>query len=57
MYWTDSGEGKIQRADLDGSNSEIVLELEGVKGIVLDSGAGKDVHHKRYRRQNPARRP
>ena len=38
MYWTDFGTGKIQRADLDGSNIEdlITTGLSSPLGIALD---------------------
>ena len=53
IYWTDAGSvgvfgdkipgtGKVQRANLDGSNIEtLVTELETPVGIALDVGGGK----------------
>ena len=42
MYWTDAGTGKIQRANLDGSNVEdlITTGLGGPRGIALDVERG-----------------
>jgi sugar lactone lactonase YvrE len=37
MYWTDSGTGKIQRANLDGSNvQDLVTGVRKLSGIALD---------------------
>ncbi len=68
MYWTDSGtggpnsleEGKIWRANLDGSNVETLLtfqnQLRVPRGIALDVAAGKmywtDIVRDRIRRAN-----
>ena len=44
MYWTDRQNGKIQRADLDGSNVEDLLTLAGLAfpgEIALDVANGK----------------
>ena len=43
MYWTDSGTGKIQRANLDGSGVEdlVTTGLTAPRGIALDPRAGK----------------
>ena len=42
IYWTDLASGDIQRADLDGSNLEIVIDGGGSpEGIALDTSAGK----------------
>ena len=46
MYWSHAGAhegaGKIQRANLDGSNIEdIITELPGTSGLTLDSGSEK----------------
>ncbi len=44
IYWTDSGTGKIQRANLDGSNIEDLVTLSGSRfpmGIALDLPVGK----------------
>ena len=45
MYWTDKGTGKIQRANLDGSNVEdLVTRTQGLTephGITLDVAGGK----------------
>ncbi|MDE0435977.1 MAG: hypothetical protein OXH92_18410 [Bryobacterales bacterium] len=42
MYWTDSGTGKIQRANLDGTRVEdLVTGLGNPVGLELDPGAGK----------------
>ena len=42
LYWADSEAGKIQRANLDGSEVQtIVSGLEDPEGIALDVGSGK----------------
>ena len=42
LYWTDRGTGKIQRANLDGSQVEdVVTGLDGPVGLALDVAAGK----------------
>ena len=42
MYWTDAGRGKIQRANLNGSNiQDLVTGLETPDGIALDVAGGK----------------
>ena len=42
MYWTDSGTGKIQRSDLDGSNVEdLAPGLGSPQGIALDVTASR----------------
>ena len=44
MYWTDADTGKIQRANLDGFNSNIETLVSGLsapKGIALDVSDGK----------------
>ena len=42
MYWPDVSTGKIQRADLDGSNVEdIVTGLNAPFGVALDAAGGK----------------
>ncbi len=42
MYWTDGGKESIERADLDGSNAEIlVAELLDPKGIHIDETGRK----------------
>jgi DNA-binding beta-propeller fold protein YncE len=42
MYWTDSGTGKIQRANLDGSNvQDLVNQLHTAQRIALDVDGGK----------------
>ncbi|NIW77560.1 MAG: hypothetical protein GWN08_20320, partial [Gemmatimonadetes bacterium] len=42
MYWVDLGSGKIQRANLDGSNVEdLVTGLPGPLSMALDLSAGK----------------
>ena len=42
MYWTDTGSGKIQRANLDGSGIEdVVSGLSSPRGIALDVAGGK----------------
>ena len=44
LYWTDWGTGKIQRADLDGSNVEDLVSgtgLNGPDGLALDLSGGK----------------
>ena len=44
MYWVDSGTGKIQRADLDGTNIEdIVTELSSPFGIAVISQTSPNV--------------
>ena len=41
MYWADSGTGKVQRANLDGSQVEDLVTSGRPNGIALDSNAGK----------------
>ena len=46
IYWRDSGTGKIQRANLDGSNIEDLVAIEGSSvygpyGLALDMNGGK----------------
>ena len=45
MYWTDISTGKIQRANLDGSNVEDLITIDPssnlLRGIALDVGRGK----------------
>ena len=46
IYWRDSGTGKIQRANLDGSNIEDLVTIEGSSvygphGLALDVNRGK----------------
>ena len=43
IYWTDMSAGDIQRANLDGSNVEVILEggIRGPESIALDVAAGK----------------
>ena len=42
MYWTDEGKQTIERADLDGSNAEILVEgLLDPKGIDINETGGK----------------
>ena len=42
VYWTDSGTGKISRANLDGSGAEdLITGLDSPQGIALDSDGGK----------------
>ncbi len=44
VYWADTSESKIQRANLDGSNVEVVADLEGVgyaQRFALDLVNGK----------------
>ena len=46
IYWRDSGTGKIQRANLDGSNIEDLVTIEGSSvygpyGLALDMNRGK----------------
>ena len=42
LYWSDSGAGKIQRADLDGGNVEDILTgLPGPGDLAIDPYAGK----------------
>ena len=42
MYWADLGAGKIQRANLDGSDVEdIITDLLGPNGIALDLDGNK----------------
>ena len=46
IYWRDSGTGKIQRANLDGSNIEDLVTIEhssvyGPHGFALDMNGGK----------------
>ena len=43
VYWIDSGNLEILRADLDGSNAEVVLAAEVLqpRGVALDVASGK----------------
>ncbi len=42
IYWADPGEGKIFRANLDGTNSEVIVSnLGSPRGIALDNIQGK----------------
>jgi hypothetical protein len=43
MYWTDSGPGRIQRANLDGTNVETLVTglTAGLRGIAVDGASGK----------------
>ena len=42
MYWTEAHNGKIQRADLDGTNIEdLVTGIHFGEGLALDVAAGK----------------
>jgi hypothetical protein len=42
MYWTDLNAGKIQRANLDGSNVEdLLIGLGNLGGIAIDTNEGK----------------
>ena len=42
MYWTDFGAGKIQRANLDGSDvQDLVTGLDDPNGLALDVAGGK----------------
>ncbi len=42
MYWTDPGAGKIQRANLDGSDIEdVITGLDSVRDIEVDPSGGK----------------
>ena len=43
IYWTDMSAGDIQRANLDGSNVEVILEggIRGPESIALDVTVGK----------------
>ena len=36
IYWIASGTGTFQRADLDGTNTEYLMEWEGATGFALD---------------------
>ena len=41
MYWTNRGEDKIQRSDLDGSNVEDIVTTGSPRGLALDMVEGK----------------
>ena len=42
MYWTDARTGKVQRANLDGSNVEdLVTRLGEPRGMALDLAGGR----------------
>lgn len=42
IYWTDSGNSVIQRAEIDGSNVETIVDVvQQPFGIALDTAAGK----------------
>ena len=50
VYWADSGTGKIQRANLDGSNiQDIVTGLDDPYSIALD-GTARKIYWTNYRR-------
>ena len=52
VYWADSGTGKIQRANLDGSNiQDIVTGLDDPYSIALD-GTARKIYWTDYRRKN-----
>ena len=42
LYWTDRGAGKVQRANLDGSDVDTLYDLPGtnLRGIAVDRAAG-----------------
>ena len=51
VYWADSGTGKIQRANLDGSNiQDIVTGLDDPYSIALD-GTARKIYWTDYRRK------
>ena len=41
MYWSDLHTDTISRANLDGSQAEVIVTEAGADGIAIDSGAGK----------------
>ena len=41
IYWTNRGEDKIQRSDLDGSNVEDIVTTGSPRGLALDTVEGK----------------
>ncbi len=57
IYWTDSGTGKIQRANLDGSNIEDLITLTEPSGIAFDQTGNKmywtDAGTGKIQRANP----
>ena len=58
MYWTDEATGKIQRANIDGSNIEdLVTSPDWIKpeAIALDVARRQDVLDRQRHRQNPTR--
>ncbi len=57
MYWTDSSDDNIKRANLDGSNMEVLVTGQrNPRGVAIDIGAGKmywsDVRARVIRRSN-----
>ena len=41
LYWTDSTQGKIYRANLNGENITTIIELDDIKDIAVDAEGGK----------------
>lgn len=54
MYWTEYG-GSICRANLDGSDKEVVVTTEFPEGIALDIGCGKIYWNTAYSNQRVMR--
>ena len=41
LYWTDSTQGRIHSANLNGENITTIIELDGIKDIAVDAADGK----------------
>ena len=41
LYWTDSTQGRVHSADLNGENITTIIELDDIKDIVVDTEGGK----------------
>ena len=41
LYWTDSTQGRIHSADLNGENITTIIELDDIKDIAVDTEGGK----------------
>ena len=56
LYWTDAGSDRIQRAHLDGSGVEDVVDsgLVNPRGLAVDSAAGKLYWDRLRQRPHPA---
>ena len=41
LYWTDSTQGRVHSADLNGENITTIIELDDIKDIAVDTEGGK----------------